>query len=32
MLIKAGMHQKVTAIEVTKNQHLMQASGKKTAP
>lgn len=32
MLIKAGMHQKVTAIEVTKNQHLMQASGKKSAP
>lgn len=32
MLIKAGMHQKVTAIEATKNQHLMQASDKKPAP
>ena len=28
MLIKAGLHQKVTVLNVTKNQHLMQAADK----
>jgi len=28
MLIKAGLHQKVAVLDVTKNQHLMQAADK----